>query len=87
MIRFLNYISIVFRKAASAFDLSLFTALFLSGSAPLSAQFGNAIASDGDALFPAIAIASKAALVSTLYSGAPAGIVACSWFLPFELKT
>ena len=28
MIRFLNYISIVFRKAASAFDLSLFTALF-----------------------------------------------------------
>ena len=44
----------------------MFTTLYLSGGFPLSAQFGNAIPNDGDALFPAIAIAPKAALVATL---------------------
>ena len=44
----------------------MFTTLYLSGGFPLSAQFGNAISNDGDALFPAIAIAPKAALVATL---------------------
>ena len=62
----------------------MFTTLNLSGAFPLSAQFGNAIANDGDALFPAIAIASKAALVATLYSGVPAVLVAYGWFLLFE---
>jgi len=52
------------------------TSLYLSGAVPLSAQLGNAISNDGDALFPAIAVAPKAAVVATLYSGIPAVIVA-----------
>ncbi|MBB4287321.1 putative manganese transporter [Roseospira goensis] len=51
------------------------TTLYLSGIAPLSAQLGNAIANDGDALFPAIAVAPKAAAVATVYSALPALIV------------
>ena len=55
------------------------TTMYLSGTLPLSAQLGNAIANDGDALFPAIAIAPKAAIVATLYSAVPALIVAYGW--------
>lgn len=51
------------------------TTLYLSGVAPLSAQMGNAIANDGDALFPAIAVAPRAALVATVYSAVPALLV------------
>ena len=43
------------------------TTFYLSGSIPLSAEIGNAISNDGDALFPAIALAPKAAIVATLY--------------------
>ncbi len=39
----------------------LVTSLYISGAVPLSAQLGNAISNDGDALFPAIALAPKAA--------------------------
>ena len=74
------------RAASSRLSRSNFlTTLYLSGALPLSAQFGNAISNDGDALFPAIAIAPKAALVATLYSGVPAAIVAYGWLFLFEL--
>lgn len=56
------------------------TSLYLSGSVPLSAQLGNAIANDGDALFPALAVAPKAAIVATLYSAIPAVVVAYGWY-------
>ncbi|MGF1685789.1 putative manganese transporter [Photobacterium japonica] len=62
----------------------LVTGLYLSGTVPLSAQLGNAISNDGDALFPAIALAPKAALVATLYSSIPAIIVAYGYFFLFE---
>lgn len=62
----------------------LVTGLYLSGTVPLSAQLGNAISNDGDALFPAIALAPKAALVATLYSSIPALIVAYGYFFLFE---
>lgn len=62
----------------------LVTALYLGGTVPLSAQLGNAIANDGDALFPAIAVAPKAAIVATIYSAVPALIVAYGWYLLFE---
>lgn len=62
----------------------LVTSLYLSGSIPLSAQLGNAISNDGDALFPAIALAPKAALVATLYSSVPALVVAYGYFIFFE---
>ncbi len=51
------------------------TSLYLAGALPLSAQLGNAIANDGDALFPAIAIAPRAAVAATLYSALPALMV------------
>jgi hypothetical protein len=56
------------------------TSLYLAGSVPLSAQLGNAISNDGDALFPAIAVAPKAALVATVYSALPAFAVAYGWY-------
>lgn len=62
----------------------LTTTLYLSGSIPLSAQLGNAISNDGDALFPALALAPRAAAVATLYSAVPALIVAYSYAYLFE---
>ncbi len=62
----------------------LTTSLYLSGGLPLSAQIGNAISNDGDALFPAIALAPKAAFVATLYSTIPALLVAYGYFWLFE---
>ncbi len=57
---------------------------YLNGYVPLSAELGNAISNDGDALFPAIALAPKAAILATLYSAIPAIIVAYSYFYFFE---
>jgi len=37
----------------------LVTSLYLNGAVPFSAQLGNAISNDGDALFPAIALSPK----------------------------
>ena len=65
----------------------LVTSLYLSGSLPLSAQLGNAIANDGDALFPALAIAPKAAMVATLYGAVPAVIAAYGWYAWIEHGT
>jgi hypothetical protein len=53
----------------------LVTTLYLNGIIPLSAQIGNAISNDGDALFPAIALHPKAAFIATIYSAFPAIIV------------
>ena len=62
----------------------LVTTLFIAGYLPLSAQIGNALSNDGDALFPAIAIAPKVAIVATLYSAIPALIVSYLYFFAFE---
>ena len=61
------------------------TGLYVSGAVPLSAQLGNAVSNDGDALFPALAIMPRAALVATLYSAVPALALAYGWFLAFEV--
>ena len=60
------------------------TTLYLSGAIPLSAQLGNAISNDGDALFPALALAPRAAVVATLYSALPALVVGYGYFVLFE---
>ncbi|MCB9987822.1 MAG: arsenic efflux protein [Rhodospirillales bacterium] len=52
------------------------TTLYLGGLIPFSAQIGNAISNDGDALFPAIALAPKTAVLATLYTAIPALILA-----------
>jgi len=56
----------------------LVTTLYIQGVVPFSALAANAISNDGDALFPAIALAPKAAMVATLYSALPAMIVGYS---------
>ncbi|MEM1402701.1 MAG: putative manganese transporter [Pseudomonadota bacterium] len=50
----------------------IMTTLYLNGVAPLSAQLANAISNDGDALFPALALAPRAAALATVYSAVPA---------------
>ena len=57
---------------------------YLNGYIPLSAELGNAISNDGDALFPAIALAPKAAIIATIYSAVPAIIVAYGYMFLFE---
>jgi len=60
------------------------TTFYLNGFIPLSAEIGNAISNDGDALFPAIALAPKAAVIATLYSAVPAFIFAYGYMYLFE---
>jgi hypothetical protein len=62
----------------------LTTTFYLNGALPLSAQLGNAISNDGDALFPALALAPRAAVVATIYSTVPALIVAYGYAYLFE---
>ena len=54
----------------------LVTTLYINGVIPFAAVMGNAISNDGDALFPAIALNPRAAVVATVYSALPALIVA-----------
>lgn len=62
----------------------LVTSLYLNGAVPFSAQLGNAISNDGDALFPAIALSPKAAILATAYSAAPAVAVGYGYYFLFE---
>ncbi len=62
----------------------LVTTLYLNGIIPLSAQIGNAISNDGDALFPAIALHPKAAFIATIYSAFPAIIFSYAYLFIFE---
>ena len=62
----------------------LVTTMYLAGALPLSAQIGNAISNDGDALFPAIAIAPRVAVIATLYSAVPAMVISYGWLFAFE---
>lgn len=58
----------------------MITSMYVSGQLPMSAQIGNSISNDGDALFPAIAISAKAAIIATLYSAVPAIFIAYLWY-------
>lgn len=55
--------------------------LYINGAIPFAALMGNAISNDGDALFPAIALNPRAAVMATLYSAVPALIVAYGFYL------
>lgn len=59
----------------------LVTTFYINGLVPFAALIGNAIANDGDALFPAIALNPKAAVVATLYSAVPAVVIAYGFYL------
>jgi hypothetical protein len=58
--------------------------LYVTGAIPLSAQLGNSIANDGDALFPALALAPRAAVLATIYSAIPAVVLAYGYYFLFE---
>jgi hypothetical protein len=58
----------------------MITSMYVGGQIPLAAQLGNSISNDGDALFPALAISAKVAILATLYSAIPAIIVAYLWY-------
>lgn len=59
----------------------LVTTLYVNGVVPFSALLGNAVSNDGDALFPAIAVNPRAAIVATAYSAVPALIVAYGFYV------
>lgn len=58
----------------------LVATLYINGVIPFAALMGNAVSNDGDALFPAIALNPRAAIVATLYSAVPALIVAYAFY-------
>lgn len=58
----------------------LMTTLYIQGVIPFAALIGNAISNDGDALFPAIALNPRAAILATAYSAVPALIVAYGFY-------
>jgi hypothetical protein len=62
----------------------LVATLYINGLVPFSALVANSISNDGDALFPAIALNPRAALIATIYTSFPAVIVGYGFyfFLP-----
>lgn len=58
----------------------LVTTLYISGVIPFAAIIGNAISNDGDALFPAIALDPRTAILATAVSAVPALIVAYGFY-------
>lgn len=54
----------------------LVATLYVHGAIPFSSLVANAISNDGDALFPAIALAPRAAIMATVFSTIPALVVA-----------
>lgn len=59
----------------------LVATLYINGALPFAALIGNAISNDGDALFPAIALSPRTAMLATLVSAVPAVIVAYGFYL------
>ena len=82
---FVPLIAILFGFLPGCGPQIVIATFYLNGFIPLSAELGNAISNDGDALFPAIALAPKAAILATIYSAFPAIIVAYSYMVFFEL--
>jgi len=58
----------------------LVTTLYINGIVPFSALIANAISNDGDALFPAIALNPKAALLATIYTSFPALVLGYTFY-------
>jgi hypothetical protein len=58
----------------------LVTTFYINGLIPFAALIGNSIANDGDALFPAIALNPKVAMLATIYSAIPAFFVAYGFY-------
>ena len=83
-IPFIPLVAILFGFLPGCGPQVVVATFYLNGFIPLSAEIGNAISNDGDALFPAIALAPKAAIISTLYSAIPAILFAYGYMFIFE---
>jgi hypothetical protein len=59
----------------------LVTTLYINGLVPFGALIGNAVSNDGDALFPAIALNPRAAVMATVWSALPALLLAYGFHL------
>jgi len=81
---FVPLVAIIFGFLPGCGPQIVVATFYLNGYIPFSAEIGNAISNDGDALFPAIALAPKAAILATIYSAIPAIIVAYGYFIFFE---
>ena len=81
---FVPLMAIIFGFVPGCGPQIVVTTFYLNGFIPFSAEIGNAISNDGDALFPAIAIAPKAAIIANIYSAIPAIIVSYSYMILFE---
>ncbi len=81
---FVPLVAIIFGFLPGCGPQVVVATFYLNGFIPLSAEIGNAISNDGDALFPAIALAPKAALIATIYSAVPAILVAYGYMFIFE---
>lgn len=60
------------------------TTLYLQHQIALSALISAAVSTDGDALFPAIALAPRSAILATLYTAFPALLMGYGWLLIME---
>ena len=58
----------------------LVATLYINGLVPFSALIANAISNDGDALFPAIALNPRAALLATIYTSFPALVLGYAFY-------
>ncbi len=58
----------------------LVATMYINGVVPFSALIANAVSNDGDALFPAIALNPKAALIATLYTSIPALVLGYGFY-------
>ena len=83
-IQFIPLVAILFGFLPGCGPQVVVATFYLNGFIPLSAEIGNAISNDGDALFPAIALAPKAAIIATLYSAIPAILFAYGYMFIFE---
>ena len=81
---FVPLMAIIFGFVPGCGPQIVVTTFYLNGFIPFSAEIGNAISNDGDALFPAIALAPKATIIATIYSAIPAIIVSYSYMILFE---
>jgi len=62
----------------------LLASVYAEGGLPFSALTANAVAQDGDALFPLLAIDPKAAVVATIYNALPGLVVGVALFFLWE---
>lgn len=77
---FMPFIGVIIGFIPGCGPQIIVTTLYLAGIIPFSAQIANAISNDGDALFPAIAMAPRTAILATLYTGVPALLIGYSFY-------